>query len=152
MTNPAVIAAGAAAVGGMMSYKGNRAAARSTNAVAEYNATVTENEAELLRRRKVDEERILRVNSERIAATQRIMAASSGVEMSGSPLQALFDTYRQTENDALRIQYAGDIEQFGKTAEADIIRAEGSARSAALRTQAYTSLLESGAQSATLLS
>jgi len=150
--SPVHIAAGAAALGGVMSFKGNRAAARSASQVAEYNAQVSENEAELLRRRKTDEERILRVNSDRIAASQRAATAASGVEMSGSPLQALFDTYRQTENDALRIQYAGDIEQFGKTAEADMIRAEGAARSSALRTQAYTSLLQSGAQSATLLS
>ena len=144
-------AAGMSALGGLLGFKGNMAAARSAERVAEYNAQVSENEAEILRRRKVDEERIKRVNSERIAATQRVMTAASGIEMSGSPLQALFDTYRQTENDALRIQYASDIEQFGKTAEADLARAEGAARAAGLRTQAYTTLLQSGSQSATLV-
>jgi len=153
MANPAVIAAaGATAVTGLLGFKGNQSAARAAQQTAEYNARIAENEAEILRRRKVDEERTLRVNGERIAAQQRVATAASGVQMSGSPLQALFDTYQGIENDALRIQYAGDIEQTAKAAEAGLRRAEGSAQASALKTQAYTTLLQSGAQSATMLS
>jgi hypothetical protein len=153
MVDPLIgAAAGATAVSGLLGFKGNQSAARAAQQTAEYNARVAENEAEILRRRKVDEERILRVNGERIAAQQRVAAAASGVQMSGSPLQALFDTYQGIENDALRIQYAGDIEQTAKAAEAGLRRAEGSAQSAALKTQAYTTLLGSAAQSATMLS
>ena len=145
-------AAGATAVSGLLGFKGNQAAAKAAKQTAEYNAQVAENEAEILRRRKVDEERILRVNADRIAAQQRVATAAAGIEMSGSPLQALFDTYQNVEDDALRIQYAGDIEETAKVAEAGMRRAEGSATSSALKTQAYTTLLQSGAQSGTMLS
>lgn len=141
------IAAGASALGGMMGYKGNMAAARSARQVAEYNAQVAENEAVLLARAKRDEEAALRRQSDRLIGTQRAMTAASGVQMTGSPLQALADTYFSTEEDAARIQYAGSIEQVQKESEAALTRAEGGARSSALKYQAYGSLL-GGAQQA----
>ena len=145
-------AAAGGLLGGLIGFKGNMAAARAAEESAKYNAQVAENEAEILRRRKVDEERILRVNADRIAAQQRVATAAAGVEMSGSPLQALFDTYQNVEDDALRIQYAGDIEETAKASEAGMAIAEGSARKAALKTQAYTTLLGSASQSATMVS
>ena len=71
--------------------------------------------------------------------------------MSGSPLQALADTYFATERDALRIQYASEVEQTRAIADATLTRAEGRARSSAMKTQAYSSLLESGQRAATLM-
>ena len=71
--------------------------------------------------------------------------------MSGSPMQALADTYFNTEYDALKIQYASDIEQTRQISAATLIRAEGAARSSALKTKAYQSLLESGSRAATLM-
>ena len=77
-------AAGASVVGGIMGYKGNMAAAKNAQAVANYNAEVAENEAVLLARRTRDNERNLRINAERLEGQQRVMTAKSGVEMSGS--------------------------------------------------------------------
>jgi len=145
------IAAGASALGGVMSFKGNRAAARSAQQVAEYNAQLAENEAVLVARQKAAEEATLRKNSKRLAATQRVATAASGIEMSGSPLQALADTYFNTELDALRIQYSADIAQTAAEANAELTRAEARARASALRTQSYTSLLGSAYQTAQLL-
>ena len=142
------VAAGASVLGGLMGYKGNMAAARTAQAVGEYNAKVAENEAILLARRTRDQERILRVNSERIAATQRVMAAKSGVQLSGSPLMALADTYFSTEEDAMRIQSAGDIAQAQKISEAALQRTQGAARGVASRYAAYGSLLSGAAQGA----
>jgi hypothetical protein len=149
--NPVIIAAGASAASGFLGYKGNQAAAKAARQTAEYNAKVAENEAILLERAKVDEEKRLRQSSRRLAATQRVATAASGIEMSGSPLQALADTYFNTEMDALRIQYASEIEQTGKLAEAALTRASGAARSAALRSASYQSLLEGGSKAATLM-
>lgn len=149
---PTTIAAGASALSGMMGYKGNMAAAQSAQATAEYNAQVAENEAVLLARAKRDEEETLRRQSDRLVGTQRAMTAKAGVQMSGSPLRALFDTYMSTEMDAAAIQYAGDIEQVQKQSEAALARAEGGARASALRYQAYGSLLTGAQQSATLVS
>lgn len=151
MVAPLMLAAGGAALGGVMGYKGNMAQARQAQQVAEYNARVAENEAILAARVKVDEEANLRRQSDRLVATQRVATAASGIEMSGSPLQALADTYFNTEMDALRIQYASDIEQTRKQSEATLARLEGKSRAAAARSEAFGSLIQGGTRVATLL-
>ena len=125
MVNPVVIAAGASAVSGFLGYKGNQAAAKAARQTAEYNAKVRENEAVLVARQKVEEEANLRRQSKRLVSTQRVATAASGIEMSGSPLQALADTYFNTEMDALKIQYAADVAATAAEAEATLARAEG---------------------------
>jgi len=139
------------AIGTVTSFLGQQKAARAAEAVSEYNAKVAENEAVLVARQKVAEEAILRKNSKRLAATQRVATAASGIQMSGSPLQALADTYFNTELDALRIQYSADIAKTAAEVNAELTRAEGRARASALRTQSYTSLLGSAYQTAQLL-
>ena len=145
------IAAAAVGVSGFLGFKGNRAAAKAASQTAEDNAQVKENEAVLLQRAKIEEENSLRQQSERLEGTQRVATAASGITMSGSPMQALADTYFKTEYDALKIQYASDIEQTRQISAATLIRAEGAARSSALKTKAYQSLLESGSRAATLM-
>jgi len=145
------VAAGASALAGIMGYKGNMAAAKSAKAVGEYNAALAENEAIILARAKRDEEEALRKQSDRLVGTQRAMVAASGVQMTGTPLQVLADTYFSTEMDAAMIRYAGDIEQVQKQSEAALARTEGGARAAALKYQAYGSLLTGAQQSATLM-
>lgn len=138
------VAQGASVAGSILSFKGNMAAAKNAKAVGDYNARVAENEAVLLRRAKVEQEANLRQNAERVVSAQRVATAKSGIQMSGSPLQALADTYFGTEMDALRIQYAGDIEEAGKISEAAMARATGKARRDAFKTKAYVTLLEAG--------
>lgn len=135
------IAAGASAISGILGFKGNQAAAQSARQVAERNAQVAENEAVLLARAKVDEEAALRRQGERLKGSQKTATAASGIEISGSPLQALASTYYGIESDAAKIRYAGTIEQVQKASEAEIIRTQGYARSQALKTQAYANLL-----------
>jgi hypothetical protein len=132
---------GSQAIGSIISFKGTKAAARSARQVAEYNAQVAENEAVLLSRAKRDEEASLRKQGERLIASQITATAASGVQMSGSPLQALASSYYGIETDAAKIRYASDIEQVQKASEADLTRVQGYARSQALKTQAYASLL-----------
>ena len=146
------VAAGASVVGGIMGFKGNRAAAKNAEAVAEYNARVAENEKILLQRAKVAEEANLRKQSERLASSQRLATAASSVQLAGSPLQALADSYFNTELDAATVQYASSVEQARKQAEANLSRLEGRARGSALRTAAIGSLLEGGQQAATIRS
>jgi len=145
------LAAAAALGGGIMGYKGNQAAAKAAKQTAEYNAKVMENEAVLQARQKVDEEANLRQQSERLVATQRVATAASGVQMSGSPMQALADSYFNTEIDALRIQYASNVQQTAAQASATLARAEGRARATSLKTQSYQSLLQGGSQAASLM-
>ena len=123
MVNPLVaVAAGTTALGGVMSYKGKRAEAKQVQQIAEYNAKVAENERVALAEVKAREEVRLRAQSERLVGTQRQLAASSGVQMTGSPALALADTFFSTEADALNIQQASSREQAAKTQEAAMIR------------------------------
>tara|TARA_S200002703_G_scaffold159992_1_gene175920 strand:+ start:45 stop:500 length:456 start_codon:yes stop_codon:yes gene_type:complete len=149
--DPVTIAAVAAGASGFIGYKGNMASAKAARQVGEYNAKVAEAEAVLLQRKKTQEEASLRKQSDRLISVQRVATAKSGIQMSGSPLQALADAYFNTELDAINIQQASKIEQFAKTAEAGLARAEGNARSRAYKTQAYTTLLSSGSKTASLL-
>jgi len=145
------VAAGAAAAGGLLGYKGNQAAAKAARQTAEFNAQVAENEAVLLQRRKTSEEANMRKSSERLTGTQRVATAASGVQLAGSPLQAIADSYFATEFDALNIQYAADIERTSKESEAALSRATGRARSSALKTASYQSLLQGGSQAAQIM-
>jgi len=143
-------AQGGSLLGGFLGYKGNQAAAKQAQATAEFNARVAENEAIVLRRRKIDEEANMRSQSARLIATAQVQTAKSGIEMSGSPLQAAAESYFNTEMDALKIQYAGDIEETAKASEAALARATGRARASAFKLASYQSLLEGGTQAATL--
>jgi hypothetical protein len=144
------LAQGGSLLGGFLGYKGNQAAAKQAQATAEFNARVAENEAIILRRRKIDEEANMRSQSARLIATAQVQTAKSGIEMSGSPLQAAAESYFNTEMDALKIQYAGDIEETAKASEAALARATGRARASAFKLASYQSLLEGGTQAATL--
>ena len=135
MVDPVTIAAGASAVSGMMGYK------------------VAENEAVLLQRATRDQERNLRINSERLAANQRVMTAASGVQMTGSPLNALATTFFGTEEDAALIRSAGNIAELNKLSEAALTRVQAGASAATFRYKSYGSLLSgaSGMAEATTL-
>ena len=142
MVDPVTVAAVATTASTVLGFKGNQASARAARQTAEYNAQLAENEAVLLRRSKVQQEAGLRRQSDYFASTQRVAIAKSGIEASGSPMLALANTYFNTEEDAMRIRYAGDIEAMSKEAEAAMSRATGRARAAAFRTAAFQSLLQ----------
>ena len=61
---PTTIIAAASVAQGVMGFKGNRAAARQAQVVAEYNAQVRENELVLTQRARRDQEAALRKQSE----------------------------------------------------------------------------------------
>ena len=135
------IMAAATVAQSVMGFKGNRQAARQAQRVAEYNAQVQENEAILLRRARRDQEVSLRQQSDRLQSVQRVSTAKSGIQMSGSPLQALADTYFNTERDAQRIQYAASLEATRAESSAAMTRIAGKAQAASYNTAAIGSLL-----------
>jgi len=139
--DPATIAAAASAGQAILGFKGNRALARQAKQLGEYQETVIKNEAEVLARRRTSQEIAVRQQAERLKGVQRVATAKSGVQMTGSPLQALADTYFSTERDAQRIQYAGSLEQTMAASQAAMARIEGKSRAAAFNMQAVSSLL-----------
>ncbi len=148
---PTTIAAAATTASTIIGFKGNQASAKAAQQVADYNAVLAENERELLLQRKAAEESALRRQSDRLASSQNVATAKSGIEMSGSPMLALADTYFNTEIDALNIRYAADVEALAKTSEAALSRATGRARAYSNQVAAYQSLLGGGSDVATLL-
>jgi hypothetical protein len=149
--DPITMAAVGTAVGGTMSFKGKQAEAKQIQAIAERNAQAAEEEKKVLAEIKAEQEVNLRKQSERLVGTQRVMTAASGVQMTGSPLEAVADTMFATEKDALRIQQASSREQAMKTDEAAMIRLEGRARASGAKYQSYASLINSGSKAATLM-
>ena len=153
MADPLTMAAaGASALGGVMSFKGNQAQAKQVQAIAEYDAQVAEQEKVALAEVKAQEEVSLRKNAERLVGTQRVMASASGVQIAGSTLNALKDTFFSTELDALRIQQASNREQIMKDQEAAMTRLEGRAKASGLKYKSYASLVDSAGKTATVLS
>lgn len=132
---------GAAAVGSIMSFKGQRAAGKAAQQVSEYNAQVKENEAVLLARQKRDHEESIRMQSRQLIGSQRVATAASGVQMSGSPLMAMADAYLNTERDIANLRYASTIEQTEAEQSASLTRMEGQLSNRAAQTQAYATLL-----------
>ncbi len=135
------VAAAVSVAQGVLGFKGNRALARQAKLLGDYQETVAKNEAEVLARRRTDQEIAVRSQAERLKGIQRVATAKSGVQMSGSALQALADTYFSTERDAQRIQYAGSLEQTMAASEAAMAKIEGQSRAAAFNMQAVSSLL-----------
>jgi len=148
---PLTMAALATGGSSILGFKGNQAAAKQAEAVGKFNEQVAKNEAVILRRAKVREESNLRKASERTIATQRVATAASGIEMSGSALEALADSYFNTEMDALDIRYAANIEETAKKSQAALARAEGRAKKQAYQLASYQSLLEGGEKMAKVL-
>ena len=149
--DPISLAVGGTLIGGTMSFKGKQAEAKQAQKIAEYNAQVAEQEKKVLAEVKRDEEASLRGQSARLVSTQRVMTAASGVQMKGSPMDVVANTYFATEMDALTIQQASSREQAMKTQEAAMTRLEGRAKASGLKYQSYASLINSGSKAATLM-
>ena len=149
--DPITMAAVGTAVGGTMSFKGKQAEAKQIQAIAERNAQAAEQEKVVLAEIKAEQEVNLRTESKRLVGTQRLMTAASGVQMAGSPLEAVASTMFATEKDALRIQQASSREQAMKTDEAAMTRLEGRAKASGAKYQSYASLINSGTKAATLM-
>jgi len=135
------IMAAASVAQGVMGFKGNRAAARQAQAVAEYNAQLRENELVLTQRARRDQEKYVRRQSDRLAGTQQVATAKSSIQMSGSPLRALADTYFNRERDAMRIQYASSVDETLAESEAAMTRIAGRAQASSYNVAAFGTIL-----------
>ena len=152
MVDPVTMAAIGAGVSGVMGFKGNKAASRNAKKVGEYNAKIAENEKVLVQRATRDKERLVRKQADRLVGSQTVAISKSGITMEGSPLNALFDTFINTEFDAIRVREAGSVEEANKEAEAGLQRLQANAQATAFKYQALSSLVEGGTKAATLMS
>ena len=138
---PTTIAAAASVASGFLGFKGNRARARQAQQIGEYQAQVEENNLVLTQRARAEQEKSVRQSAERLRGLQRTATAKSGIQMTGSPLQAMADAYFNTERDAQRVQYAASVEAARSEGAAAMRRLEGQSRAAGARLAALQSLL-----------
>ena len=124
------IAAAASVASGVLGFKGNRALARQAQQIGEYQAQVEENNLILTQRARAEQEASIRTGAERLRGLQRTAVGTSGIQMVGSPLQAMADTYFNTERDAQRVQYAASVEAARAEGAAAMRRLEGQSRAA----------------------
>ena len=135
------IAAAAAVASGVLGFKGNRAMAKQARQIGEYQAQVEENNLILTQLARAEQEASIRTGAERLRGLQRTAVGTSGIQMVGSPLQAMADTYFNTERDAQRVQYAASVEAARAEGAAAMRRLEGQSRAAGANLAALQSLL-----------
>ena len=132
----------------VLGYKGNMASAKAEKQIGELNVQKLKNEQAIIARNTRAREAALMKESDRFVGKQRVAVAKSGVQMTGSTLVALRDTFFNTQMDAIGIRYAGSVEESGKINEAAMARASASAQSQQYKTAAYRTVLQSGEKAA----
>jgi len=102
-----MIGLGANIVGTGLSVGGELKAGNDALATAQFNANKATQEAAM-------QEQQQRYSDQRIISQAKATVGSSGVEMSGSPLDVLAESARQAELNALNIRRAGALEAQGQ--------------------------------------
>tara|TARA_R110000823_G_scaffold272687_1_gene391925 strand:- start:169 stop:561 length:393 start_codon:yes stop_codon:yes gene_type:complete len=120
------------------------ASAKAEKQIGELNVQKLKNEQAIIARNTRAKEAALRKESDRLVGKQRVAVAKSGVQMTGSTLVALRDTFFNTQMDAIGIRYAGSVEESGKLFDQAVTRASSNARATAYKTAAYRTVLQSG--------
>ena len=128
----------------VLGYKGNMASAKAEKQIGDLNVQKLKNEQAIIARNTRAREAALRKESDRLVGKQRVAVAKSGVQMTGSTLVALRDTFFNTQMDAIGIRYAGSVEESGKLFDQAVTRASSNARATAYKTAAYRTVLQSG--------
>tara|TARA_R110000787_G_scaffold18490_1_gene56636 strand:- start:151 stop:543 length:393 start_codon:yes stop_codon:yes gene_type:complete len=124
------------------------ASAKAEKQIGELNVQKLKNEQAIIARNTRAREAALRKESDRLVGKQRVAVAKSGVQMTGSTLVALRDTFFNTQMDAIGIRYAGSVEESGKLFDQAVTRASSNARATAYKTAAYRTVLQSGEKAA----
>jgi len=113
MCNSNYVSAAFTQVAGAVTAYGQREAGRYNAAVAETNAALADMSAQDALARGTAEESRYRMNIRQLQGRQRAAIGSSGIERSGTALQALTDTAAIGELDLLTIRNNAAREAFG---------------------------------------
>jgi len=137
----ALLAAAAVSTAGVLE------SGRQQSKMAEYNARVAGQGAEVAGEKAAYDEQLHREQVRKILSQQRALYGKSGVEgTTGSPLLVMEDTVKQGELDALAIRYGGEVEAARARSGANLSRMQGNAARTASYWQAGTTLLSGGAK------
>jgi hypothetical protein len=95
--------------------------------IADYNAKVARNNAIAARQQAQFEADRIRDKARRLAGSQRAAFSKSGIELSGSVNDVMFDSAIELELDALSAIYKGEVAGNNQTAQAEIFKMRGDA-------------------------
>lgn len=124
-----------------------RAQGRYKKGVADYNARVSENEAQEVRSAGVEAENIQRRKTAELLSKQKAQIGASGIELSsGSALQLQEDTTTLGEADALRIRSNFEAKALSLETGADLTRGQGEFAKSAGAKKALGTVLGGGAK------
>tara|TARA_Y100000004_G_scaffold188747_1_gene243351 strand:+ start:51 stop:521 length:471 start_codon:yes stop_codon:yes gene_type:complete len=110
-----------------MTIHGQRQAAKSQQAMHEYNAQVQENNAIIAKQNAEFENEKHKDNLRRILGSQKASFSASGITRTGSTLDVQLDTVTQGELDSLTILYGGNLKASGAEQSAVSQRMAGAA-------------------------
>lgn len=128
-------------VGAGVSYMGQRSAAKTASGNAAYGAQLRENEAIQEEREAREQIRRDRMAARKVKGQQRAAIASSGVAMTGSPLEASVETAGALELAALESSRKASMAESRGFAEAGRIRQAGASQARQLKAGANQSLI-----------
>jgi hypothetical protein len=128
MCNPAAVQIGVSIASAAAAGYAQKQQGEHEDDVAKYNARVTENEAEKVRAKGVEEENTLREKNAQLLAKQRAQIGASSVDLSsGTPLDIQEDTVVLGEVDALRVRTNFQEQAEGLDEQASLTRSMGKA-------------------------
>lgn len=146
---PAILPA-VAAVGGLIgtgiTVAGQLQQGKEQKQAQEYNAQISEQEADIVRQNAVLNEYKARKSLAQSAGTQIAGYAKSGVNFTGSPLDVIADSIANAELDISINKWNSENEARGKESEARMRRYYGLQDEKLAKTKAVSTLLTEGTQ------
>ena len=133
-----------AAVGAAASVGGAAYSAVSASAAASRQAKFAQQQAEAARSAASVEAEDTRRRARYLLGKEAAAEGASGIQLEGSPLLVMLDSAAESELDAQRKLYAGELQGAGYTARAEEARQTGSRAAIGFGIQAGTTLLTAG--------
>jgi len=147
MTSAVAMAGLGLASGGFSAYSQHQAG-KKTQKGYDYNADIAEQEAGLIRTGADIDERRSRKQLGGFVSRQIASYGSSGVELTGSPLDVISDTIASAEMDIAINRFNSNIAERRKLSEAGMLRYYGAEASKTATTQAIGTFLSSAGSAA----
>lgn len=136
------------AVGGIVEAGGHIYEGNAAGAAADYNAAASRQKAAQAEQQAAEEERRARIQSRKQIGESRAAVGASGVQLEGSPLDAIEESAMNAELDALTIRHQGQVKKQGFLADAQLSEFEGKTARTAGYIRAASSVLKTGSSMA----
>jgi hypothetical protein len=140
----AALSAAASVASGVVGAMGAMQQGKAQSQAATYTAQVADRNAKIARQQADVEQEDQRRENMRQRGAIRAAYGGSGIEMAGSPLDVLEDTAMEQELDVERIGYRGTLRALGENDKANLARAEAENAKSAGAIGAMGSILKAG--------